>query len=143
MESLAALGLAANIVQFVHFGATLLSETSELYHSATGASIGNAELESITKNVQKLSEGLEASPHDLGSSEQENTLRNLSNQCKRVSAELLAVLEELRVMGQHRRWQSFKQAVKGIRSKKKIDELDQRVHKLQNGIITCLLVMMK
>ena len=143
MESLAALGLAANIVQFVHFGATLLSGTSEIYHSSTGASLGNAELELIAENLKQLSAGLEASPVGVGSPQLESQLRKISKECKKVSDDLIAVLDGLRAKGQHKRWQSLKQAAKSLRYEKKIEDLKKRLDDLQNGLVVCLMVMMK
>ncbi|PVI00440.1 hypothetical protein DM02DRAFT_473949, partial [Periconia macrospinosa] len=143
MESLAALGLAANIVQFVHFGAALLSETSERYHATAGALIGNEELETLANNVKELSVGLDTPLAGLGSPHLESQLRKISKECTKVSQDLIAVLNDLRVKGQHRRWESLKQAAKSLRYEKRIEYLKKKLDDLQNGLVLCLMVMMK
>jgi hypothetical protein len=143
MEGLAALSLASNIVQFVHFGAALFSETSKLYHSAAGTSVGHAELGLIAENAKKLSVGLEASLAGRCSPEAESNLRSLSGRSKKLADELLIVLEDLRVNAEHRRWESFKQAVKSVRKEKKIDDFKRRLSSLQDGLVLCLLVLVR
>lgn len=52
MEALAALGLAAAVVQFVDFGSRLVSKSQQLYHS--GALLGNVDMEDTAKRLQVL-----------------------------------------------------------------------------------------
>ncbi len=136
MDPLTALGLAANVVQFIDFGTSLISGTLERYRSATGTSIGNSELESITEDVKQLSIGLEA--NTKGSSKHETALKNLSGRCKDAADELLAVLVDLKVKGKHKKWESFKQAVRSIDKEKKI-QVFGRGWKPSNGISFCAL----
>ncbi|KAF2686682.1 hypothetical protein K458DRAFT_386644 [Lentithecium fluviatile CBS 122367] len=143
MESIAALGLAANIVQFVHFGATLLSEASERHHSASGATIGNAELELIANNLQQLTADLTVSRPGSDSQVLESGLQDICKRCRSVADELIAVLDDLRVKGEHKRWESFKQAAKSIRKEKKIEDLKKRLDDLQHGIMVCLMAVMR
>ena len=61
MESFAALGTAAAIVQFIEFGGNLLADSREIFISATGASAENATLEDLAENLSNLSNKLAVS----------------------------------------------------------------------------------
>lgn len=143
MESIAAFSLAANIVQFIQFSATLFSEASQLYHSATGSTIDNAELQLIANNVKQLTANIKASPASRDSHHLDAQLRKISDECLKVSEELVTVLDEVRVKGQYRRWESFRQAVKSLRHEKKIKDLKNRLGALQQGLIMSLVGLMK
>lgn len=64
MEPVAALGVAAAVVQFVDFSSRLVSKGHELYHSATGELAENAEMEKASKRLQELVEPLQSSSGD-------------------------------------------------------------------------------
>ena len=54
-ETLALIGLAGNIVQFVDFGINFVSKSVAIYHSADRALKENVTLEAITTDVKLLS----------------------------------------------------------------------------------------
>ena len=54
MEVIAAIGLAGNIIQFVDFGGILISKTTEIQKSGTGALAGNINIEAVTNNLAIL-----------------------------------------------------------------------------------------
>ena len=58
MEALAALSLAAAVVQFVDFGSRLVSKGQQLYRS--GTLVENMEIEEATKRLRVLVEPLQA-----------------------------------------------------------------------------------
>jgi hypothetical protein len=58
LEALAAIGLVSSIVQFVDFASELLSKTNELRQSTNGADAENANLETTSQVLRRLSEGL-------------------------------------------------------------------------------------
>ena len=58
MDPLTALGLAANIVQFVDFTSKLISQSHEIYRSADGALEDHVALENVANNLSKLSDEL-------------------------------------------------------------------------------------
>lgn len=140
METLAALGLASNIVQFVHFGASLLSEASDRYHSLTGATVGHAELGDIARNLAELALKLQTSS---AAAHSDIRLLDICKRCSAVADELLSVLEGLRVAGKRRRWESFKQAIRSVCNEKKIDDFKSRINDLQNALLLCLVGAMR
>jgi hypothetical protein len=87
LDPLTAVGLAANIVQFLDFTLKLVTETRDIHHSASGHSAKSASLSAIADDLKSLSEGL------LLSSVRGNTsigsdLRLLADQAKKVAEEL-------------------------------------------------------
>ena len=90
LETFAAIGLAGNIVQFVHFTSTLLSETRELYRSTSGTSKKHRDLKTIADSLSQLSKKIkDDSTDDTG-------LSNLAEQCCQVAKDLLDTISLLR-----------------------------------------------
>ncbi|MCJ1396255.1 hypothetical protein MMC18_009144 [Xylographa bjoerkii] len=145
LDPFTALSLASTVVQFVDFGSKLIKEGSELYHSAGGALSVNAELEKITLDLKEVTKKLEtASP---GTKSTENTkeskaLRSLAKSCSEAADELLEVLEDLKVKGTNRQWQSLRQALRTSHKKDKIREIEKKLDKLQKMLNTQLIAMM-
>ena len=66
IETLAAVGLASNIISFIDFGTKLFSRSRKIYNSADGAIDEHASLSIISSDLQKLSASLEIPPHVSG-----------------------------------------------------------------------------
>lgn len=81
MDPLAALGLAANIVQFFDFARELFSEPREIYHSAYSASAENEFLEFLTTDLNLLTKKLQNAPATAGSE-----LKNIALKCQEIVA---------------------------------------------------------
>lgn len=64
MEALAALGLAAAVVQFVNYSTGLVSKGRQIYYSSTGALAENTEMEEASKRLQALTEPLQIPTED-------------------------------------------------------------------------------
>jgi hypothetical protein len=58
METLAAVGLAAAVVQFVEFSSSLISAANEVYSSQSGMIHEQANLEYVYGNLQEFSSRL-------------------------------------------------------------------------------------
>ena len=55
LEGLAAVGLAANVVQFIDAGCKLFCKSHSLYKSASGMAVEDWELEQVAKDMEELS----------------------------------------------------------------------------------------
>lgn len=124
LDPLTSLCLASSLAQFVDFSCKLFQGTKSIYKSAIGSSEENACLHLIAADVRRLSsdiEVLESHPE---------ALRVLAIETKRVSDELLGVLEDLRIKEKKTKWRSFLLAVKEIWNKEKIAEISERLSKL-------------
>lgn len=131
MDPFSALGLASNVVQFIDFGSKLISESHDIYKSASGSSTGNIELELIYTDLNELTNGLQnpvlSSRQSL--SADEAALSQLASSCYTVATELLTVVNALKVdkNNNHRKWRSFRQAIKSVWKQSDIDSLQRRL----------------
>lgn len=124
-DPLTSLGLASRLIQFVDFSCKLFQGTRSIYKSATGSSEENSSLHFIVADVQRLSQGIEASeshPEDL---------RRLAIEIKRLSEELLGALEELRLKEKKTKWKSFQLAMREVWNKQKLTGMSDRLSRLQ------------
>ncbi|KAF7526378.1 hypothetical protein G7054_g10781 [Neopestalotiopsis clavispora] len=149
METLAAIGLASNILQFAEFAHKLLSTGNELYESASGTSSKTLELEKIYGSLSNFSLNLEKSnaaqdfanlltPRDTEEYLPELhdfTLRSLARDCKSVCDELLQLLNRLKVSdGRWRAYKSFKVAIMTLHESKRIAGMEERIARFQQTI---------
>ena len=137
MDPFTALGASAAIVQFVEFGGNLLSDSYEIYKSASGASADNTALEDMAKHLSILSDKLDISSRTSlpGLSKEEQALAQLAGKCRAIANELLSILQQLKTSGtSHRKWKSFRQALKTVRKQGDIDSLQKRLDKYGNQL---------
>ncbi|KAH7385205.1 hypothetical protein DE146DRAFT_792111 [Phaeosphaeria sp. MPI-PUGE-AT-0046c] len=137
MEGVAALGLAANILQIVDLAGKLLSTGSEIYQA--GTTVENAELEVLTKDFGLLSTRLRSwvrpSPDTHGPlAEDDQSLEALALESGKISQELITVLLSLKSSGNFSRYKSFLQAIKTAWNSDKIKHTKQRLVVIQASI---------
>ncbi|KAK6840192.1 hypothetical protein PG987_006058 [Apiospora arundinis] len=126
MDALAALGLASNILSFVDFTWKLLAGANEIYASGAGISDDAQFLDTITKDVRYYDERIVAVPNATPE------LKSLARQCDEIAQDLLESLDKLRIKGHKTRWNSFLVALRGVRSKKKVEQLTDKIAKIQS-----------
>ncbi|KAN0092287.1 hypothetical protein V8E51_018134 [Hyaloscypha variabilis] len=138
-EALAALGLAANIINFVDFGIRLFSSSRELYQSAEGALKENIELAESASNIRLVVQRITNSIIGID----EPALREVAGTCLELADELLEILNGLKVENQkHRKAETLRKSLKGIRSRHKVKDLYDRLCKVREQIcfhLSCLL----
>lgn len=103
-EAIAALSLAANIVQFIDFGGKVLSCGFKLYKNGPGSTVlGEAnDTKIITQSLQRLIEDLnqpleqsDSTNEVIELSQTEIDLRNLAAQCVDIANELLNAISKV------------------------------------------------
>jgi hypothetical protein len=132
LEALAAIGLVSSIVQFVDFASELLSKTNELRQSTTGADAENANLETTSQVLRRLSEGLCTTFDAITQEEKDIVL--LANHCKNVVDEFLDILFELRKEPNSSKWRNFRQALRYIWTQDKLEKMSKRIDLLRNQL---------
>ena len=139
LESLAALSLAGNIVQFVDFGCRLFSKSRELYRSSDGVLAENVELQNIANSLTALSKGLtsESSVTAPQSIDYRN-LRSLAEDCTSIATELLQALHEMKVKDPQKKLQCFRTALKRIWTSEKIENISKRLDRSGSRLTTCM-----
>lgn len=134
LDPLTALGLAANIVQFLSFSAGLLSQSWTIYKSSNGASDDVIDAEIAVTDLLRVTEGLKPSilsPNTTALTAAETSLDNLRVRCHEVGKELLAILDKLTIKGQKTRWKSIKLALAREWKDGKLKELQERLQQLR------------
>ncbi|PWY72732.1 hypothetical protein BO83DRAFT_361508 [Aspergillus eucalypticola CBS 122712] len=124
MDPLTAAGLASSIISFVDFTTQVISRCEKLYRSASGATTENLELEDLATNIRRLAE-------ETRSTKEDEILESLSSQCIGVSDELIALLNSVKVKSDRRGWASIHQALKSVWKQSDIDDLQQRLNRIQ------------
>ena len=154
-EAIAAISLAANIVQFIDFTSKVISTSNNLYSSST---TGSDWLQTITTDLTKVSASLKAPlarQNGNAVSENDRELLLLAGQCEEIATELLTTLstlrrkkesipkightpEALRVL-----WGNFRTALKTIWKEDKILELEKRVESFRQQLVLRILVSLR
>jgi hypothetical protein len=146
MDPLSALGVAASVMQFVQFGSSLVSKSRQLY--TQGALLDHVECGRATTRLQELAGKLATHVNELESlgilSSDSKALQAICARCLELSTDLLSRLSEIKVDEKQkaRGWKSFRQALKSVCSKDKIDGIAGKLlacrEELNSHLITCI-----
>lgn len=147
MDPLSALGVAASVVQFVQFGSSLVSKSTQIYKN--GTSLAYAECENATRRLNDLTTDVKGSLRELQSlgnpSPDAKALKAICYNCVTLSEELLNRLEKIKVdkIAKSRRWKSFRQALKSACSKDGVDHLARRISECREELNSHLIVSIR
>jgi len=160
-EALFALGVAANIVQFVDFTAKVISTGYHTGKSRYGGLGGIELIGNVNDDLRSVVNGLEQS---LKIEQREQPTQNkeellvLAEQCRDVATELFTVLESLKIhahakvaeevkgsrWGKSKEkwygWQNFRTALRTVWKEDKIKELENRVDAFRQQLVLRILV---
>jgi hemerythrin superfamily protein len=108
MDPLSSAGLAANILEFMHFATQIVSTARKLHEFATGSTAEHHEMEQLARQLRTFAENEAANlvktpDHNFQNLKQqkEHQLFDLRAQCVEVSSELIAILERLKFGKKH------------------------------------------
>jgi flagellar motility protein MotE (MotC chaperone) len=141
--------VAANMVQFIVYGINIVSKGNQLYKSTDGALIENVELQEATIRLQQLSRNFDKSLDQSLSqglrAQNDESIQKICDECKAVSKELVEKLERLKVPEghPHKKWKSFRQALKSIWTKERIEDIAQRLSQLRIELDSHVLVSLR
>lgn len=93
METLSAVSLVGTIVQFVHFGCSLVSKSTEIYRSGSGQTQDTVELDLISKNLSLLWAEVQ---NKLPGLDQSSPVAELARASKKVADELAVLISKIR-----------------------------------------------
>jgi hypothetical protein len=147
LDPMSALSVAASVVQFVDFTSKIICKGKDIYHSVDGVLPENSQNKTVTVRLLEITNELEKPLVDIGSLSDENQsqyhqLQHICKECSSISKELLRHLKDLEVPrgSKHRRWKSFRQALKSVWDKEGIDAMAKRLERLRNELHTQVLV---
>tara|TARA_R110002003_G_scaffold502_9_gene20108 strand:- start:436 stop:912 length:477 start_codon:yes stop_codon:yes gene_type:complete len=131
LDPLTALGIAANVVQFIDFTIRIIAKSNDIYQSASGSLIEHDDMNKVTLDLSalstKLRDSVAVTAPNAGLTLDEQALHDLSKGCLETSQELTKALQRLQNNGKTSRFRSFRQALKTVWSKDDIKELERRV----------------
>jgi hypothetical protein len=152
MDPLTALSLAANIVQLIDFGVSIVSKWDQLYKPVHGALDENTALEKASVRLQQFSNGVQGylsqaqqrSPQGARA-QCDQALEEICVECGELSKTLVEELEKLKVLQDHRdkNRKGITQAVKRLWSQKKIEETAQKLNSLKMDLNAQVLVPLR
>jgi hypothetical protein len=149
-DPLTAVGLAGTVVQFVDFSTKLVSHSVELYEK--GKLSCHDELEKATVDLTQLTQELSYIPQASQSqpgfvrrrpSREEVALEQLAASCAELGGQLLSVLNSLNAQKSHNCLESFRTALRAVRKKSNIEDIDHRLKKLKDQLCMRLLAILR
>ena len=125
MDPIAALGIAANVAQFVQFAGALMGQGWALYKD--GNITTDLDLALVISDLHDISRQIATSTFPSGNerslSKEENSLKKLCERSTELSTELLLVLNDLSVGSPGQKWQSLRQAIRPWESEENLTPL--------------------
>jgi hypothetical protein len=165
LDPISALSVAAAAVQFVQFSTHLVSKGRQVYSSSHGVTQENEIAETVTLRLQELAQrvakDLITSPINAkvlksiqirSSSQGANELlehceriQSICKECHGLSETLLEHLYKLKVPtgSEHRKWKSFRHALKGVWSKADLDRMSVRLTSLREELDSHMLFILR
>jgi hypothetical protein len=144
LDPFTVLGLAGDICQFIDLGYSLARKSAELYESGQDAFPAHTELNLIVTNLTRICDGLEST--QFGTTKlnpSELALHKLAASCNGEARALLAILSDVTLPDQHKKWKSFQQAFRHAWEDKEIREIMKRLGSLQNQLNLHLVTILK
>jgi hypothetical protein len=143
MESLAAVSLAGNVVNFLEFGLDIVSKAKEMRRTHNGALAGHNDLEIATRDLLLIQTQMEpclsANSVASGPGQTDIDLVKLLESSNALARSLLERLNVAKSIGGLRRWKSIRQALKSVSSKQEIDDMAHRLSDFRSQFQTRIL----
>lgn len=167
LDPISTLSVAAAAVQFVQFSSQIVSKGRHIYNSSHGVAQEHEITETVTLRLQELTQRLsEASikakasdetnasdnahlrPKNQGSGEMHEhyeRVHSICKECETLSGILLDRLQKLKVPAgsEHRRWKSFRHALKDVWSKSELDGMSERLRLLREELDSHMLFVLR
>ena len=141
LDPLTALGLAANVVQFLDYGSKILSKAFELYKE--GSSAEHDHLNEITQSLKNMTLSFLSNLPSGRPTDHQKGLADLATSCTRDAQELLDLIGELRVTGKHRVLKSIEKATRSNLQRDKIKALEKRLQNYRSELALQLIGMLR
>lgn len=144
LDPLTALGLAANIVQFIEFCDNLSVKAYEIYKATEGLTKDHEHHQNLVQSLAELSGRLKLDLSPTASpSANDQALQDLAQKCEKEANDLLSLLKSLAVPGDSSVWRSTQQAFRGLRKNDKIKSLSGRLKDYRGQISVLLLAILR
>lgn len=147
MDPITSLSIAAAAIQFADFSSKLVSKSRELYRSADGVLQEDKEARTVAMRLNEMVQALQRGRYPrLALTNDANTrLQALCVECAEISTILVDRLHQIEVSSTtpHRKWKSFRQALKSVWNKREIDAMARKITQLRAELDTEIIVLMR
>ncbi|OIW32071.1 hypothetical protein CONLIGDRAFT_612403 [Coniochaeta ligniaria NRRL 30616] len=144
MDPISALGLAANVLQFLQFTTGLFGSAQRLYVSASDASADCQHLENVYSRLSELNVALQTSQSRTASTAQPSShwdnLKALAQKCDSDCQELLSATAKLKVKNAPKRrwWKCFHKALLEVWTQEELRRIKCRIEDYQGSMTVYL-----
>ena len=143
MDPISSLSVASAIIQFVDFGSKLVDRGRRIYKNGDGTLAEYVDKEVAVSHLNHLNENLQDSIGGISTrriAKRDRALYDLCSKCRNAGNELLDHLVALKVDGSHRKWKSFRQALKSVWSEDALNDMEKRLATFREEIEFHILV---
>jgi len=141
MDPVSSIGLASSLVQLITFTTSVINHSRKMYHSASGSLVENDELAMVALTCELQNKRISALFSNPGpQTETTKHLLELCDDMQNISQDLLSVIKSLKVSGDNRRWESFRQALRSVKKEQDINDLVRRLDRYRQQVDTILLL---
>lgn len=142
-EALIAVGIAANVVQFLDFGSRFISSCWEIYTSSRDGTGEFHDLQIITEDFDKVLKDLKRSDHDgKYLPEEDRGFQPLVASCQGLSDQLLDSLHKINSPKKVRKRDAVREIIKNLWHNE-ISSLQVRLERLRQELIVHLLGLIR
>jgi hypothetical protein len=132
LDPLSAIGLAGNIVQFIDFSFSIISESCEIYRSADGACKETLELLVVVQDLKQLIDPIQKAPQNAYP---KDAFSKVLFGCNDVATDLLDLINKIKGgNSSSRAWKSVRQAIVASIKKDKRLDLEGRLVRLRQQL---------
>ncbi|KAK4552316.1 hypothetical protein LTR86_010487 [Recurvomyces mirabilis] len=147
MDPLTGVSLAGTIIQFLDFGAKVVSTSVEIGRSKSGATATHEDLHAATIDLKLILDHLknsieQKSIHHSLTADDYAELR-LAKQCHVVAVELRDLLKRLNNSDKHSKWQSLYHGLLVVCKKEQVAQLECRLGQLRQELVLRVLVSIR
>jgi len=147
MDPVTAIQCVSAIISFVDFGLKLVSKSHQIYSSVDGVLQDHAEQDAVARRLGDLADNLanaiESSAKTRKLSAAEIALQKITVECNASAADFTAAIDEIRATGTHKRWDSFRQALKAVWKKEDLEQHRGKLESYRLEAVTYLLVIIQ
>jgi hypothetical protein len=144
MDPVTAFGLAAGILQFLDRGSRYATTAWKIYRSGQEGLKDVAEIRVIVEDLQNALKSLQLSvPKASGEGETQPGIVRLAKECQKVAGDLVDSLSKIPTAERFGKMEAYKAAIKVIRNKDEIHNLQGRITEFRQQLTFHLLVSLQ
>lgn len=143
-EALIAVGLAANVFQFIDIGSKFVSTVWNIYMSGGQGLADLLNIEKTTEDLENLLRGF-CIPEETSASldNNESGLQQLVRNCERLAHELLDSLRKMQLPQNSRKRDALRAAFKIVWKEEELKSLQLRLDRFRQELVLHLLVLIR